>query len=51
MFKIVRNSRGVQYKKETSTKIHHFKSDLTNSMDHMHISAIEPLSVILSQTK
>ena len=31
--------------------IHHFKSDLINSMDHMRISGIEPSSVILSQTK
>ena len=26
-------------------------SDLINNMDHMRISGIEPLSVILSQTK
>ena len=31
--------------------IHHFKSDLINKMDHMRISATEPSSVILSQTK
>ena len=30
--------------------IHHFKSDLINSMDQMRISGIEPSSVILSQT-
>ena len=29
----------------------HFKSDLINNMDHMHISGNEPSSVILSQTK
>ena len=29
--------------------IHHFKSDLINNMDHMHISGNEPSSVILSQ--
>ena len=27
------------------------KSDLINNMDHMHISGIEPSSMILSQTK
>ena len=31
--------------------IHHFKSDLINNMDHMHISGTEPSSVILSKTK
>ena len=31
--------------------IHHFKSDLINDMDHMHISGTEPSSVILSQRK
>ena len=31
--------------------IHHFKSDLTNNMDHMRISGNEPSSVILIQTK
>ena len=31
--------------------IHHFKSDLINYMDHMHISGTEPSSVILSQTE
>ena len=31
--------------------IHHFKSDLIDNMDNMHISGTEPSSVILSQTK
>ena len=31
--------------------IHHFKSDLSNNMDHMRISGTEPSSVILSQTE
>ena len=30
--------------------MHHFKSDLINNMDHMHISGNEPSSVILGQT-
>ena len=30
-------------------RIHHFKSDLINDMDHMHISGTEPSSAILSQ--
>ena len=32
-------------------RIHHFKSDFINNMDHMRISGTEPSSVILSQTK
>ena len=31
--------------------IHHFNSDLINTVDHMHISGTEPSSVFLSQTK
>ena len=31
--------------------IHHFKSDLINNMDHMHISGTEPSSMILSQKR
>ena len=30
--------------------IHHFKSDLINNMDHMHVSGNKHSSVILSQT-
>ena len=37
--------------KKRSGCIHHFKSDFINNMDHMRISATEPSSVILSQTK
>ena len=32
-------------------RIHHFKSDLINNMDHMRISGTEPSPVILSQTE
>ena len=35
----------------TLRRIHHFRSDLINNMDHMRISGTEPSSVILSQTK
>ena len=31
--------------------IHHFKTDIINSMDHMRILATESSSVILRQTK
>ena len=31
--------------------IHHLKSDLIDSMDHMCVSGTEPSSVVLSQTK
>ena len=32
-------------------RIHHFKSESINNMDHMRISGNEPSSVILSQRK
>ena len=39
-----------KYKKRLLLRcIHHFKSDLINSMDHMSISGNEPSSVILRQ--
>ena len=31
--------------------MYHFKSDLINNIDHMHILGTEPSSVILGQTK
>ena len=41
----------LKYKKRLLLRcIHHFKSDLINNMDHMHISGTEASSVILSQT-
>ena len=41
-----------EYKKRLLLRrIHHFKTDLINNMDHMHISGTQPLSVILSQTR
>ena len=42
----------VKYKKRLLLRcIYHFKSDLINNMDHMHISGTEHSLVILSQTK
>ena len=42
----------VKYKKRILLRcIHHFKSDLSKNMDHMHISGTEPSSVILIQKK
>ena len=42
----------MKYKKRLLLRhIHHFKPDLINDMDHMRISGIEHLSVILSQIK
>ena len=41
-----------EYKKRILLRrIHNFKSDLINYMDHMHISGTKPSSVILSQNK
>ena len=45
------NRRVVEIAKIILQCIHHFKSDLINSMDHMRISSTGPSSVILSKTK
>ena len=47
----LRTSIGIHRKRLLLRCIHHFKSDLIYSMDHMRISGTEPSSVILSQTK
>ena len=45
-------TKKLKYKKRLLLRcIHHFKSDLINSMDHMRISGTEPSSVILSPKK
>ena len=51
MTKRIKCTRQIQNETFTKMYIHYFKSDLINSMDHMHISGTEPSSVILSQTK